>query len=228
MQPKIGKLWLQTHITVSFRYTILCVLTCITSKYRSFTVFVHIKWLLIYQFIFWVRVACKIWLVSYSSKHALQSLFNMPFVHTGITWNVWVVYRHSTYMYWTTGVLPETFLAWFRVAWEIRLTTDCSRHTSQSFFDTTLCMYSIQYILQCCTYMKFLMVIYALHQNSHVACYYTTHQTMALLPTMHHFIRTKSYVMMYKLLQSIASTSTLWCLSNYSGPYECNEHVCKY
>ena len=41
---------------------------------------------------------------------------------------------------------------------------------------------------------------------------------MALLPTTHRFIRTKSYVTSDELMQSIAYT--LQCLSNYSGCYE--------
>ena len=38
--------------------------------------------LLLEMSIFWVRVACEIKLVSYGSKHASQSLSDMPFVHT--------------------------------------------------------------------------------------------------------------------------------------------------
>ena len=32
--------------------------------------------------IFWTRAACELWLANNGSKHALQSLFNMPFMHT--------------------------------------------------------------------------------------------------------------------------------------------------
>ena len=43
---------------------------------------------------------------------------------------------------------------------------------------------------------------------------------MALLSTMHCFIRTKSSVTTCELLQPVASTYTLHCLSNYSGRYK--------
>ena len=52
----------------------------------------------------------------------------------------------------------------------------------------------------------------------------------ALFPMMQPFIRTKSCVMTYMFLQSIASTKTLQCLFNHSGHYKytyaninCNE-----
>ena len=50
----------------------------------------------------------------------------------------------------------------------------------------------------------------------------STHQTMALLPVMHQFIRTKfyMYVTTYKLVQSIASVYMLQSLSNYHGHYK--------
>ena len=105
---------------------------------------------------------------------------------------------------------------WFRVVWEIQLTSYGPRHVSWSFSDTTLC------ILQAHTYIT-IWCATTRQQNSHSLWPYYT-PTTDLLPMMHRFIRTtcKCYVMTYKLLQSIASTYTLQCLSNYmhSGDYK--------
>ena len=84
MWAKISKLWLKTCIAVSFRYTIVCVLTHITQKLQ--VVYGHpayrITALLSEMPIFWVRAACEIRLVSYGYKHASQSLSNKPFACT--------------------------------------------------------------------------------------------------------------------------------------------------
>ena len=63
---------------------------------------------------------------------------------------------------------------------------------------------------------RYLVCNYAWQQNSHSLwlCYTPS---MAWLPMMHCFIRTKSYVITYELLQSIASTYILQCLSNHIG-----------
>ena len=45
----------------------------------------------------------------------------------------------------------------------------------------------------------------------------TTHQMTTLLPMVHHFIRTRSYSMTYKLLQSIPTIYIFQCFSNYNG-----------
>ena len=78
------------------------------------------------------------------------------------------------------------------------------------------------HILQACTDITIWCT--TVHDNkSHIAYDCITHQIMVLLPIMHHFIGTKSYVTTYKVLSSIVSTYTLQCLSNYS---ECiNTHT---
>ena len=102
---------MQTLITTSVRYDILCVLTLITHKlqvvYGRSTYWMTA--LLLKMCISCVRAGCKIWLVNYGSKNALQSLSDNPFVHT-YTHNLklCVIYERSAY--WTTALLLKTFL----------------------------------------------------------------------------------------------------------------------
>ena len=76
----------------------------------------------------------------------IDSLFGTPFVHivhlcifTSTTWKLQVVY--GLYTHWTTALLLETSLSWFRVAWEIQLESYSPRHALQSFSGPTLCSY---------------------------------------------------------------------------------------
>ena len=125
--------------------------------------------------IFWVRAVCKLQLVNYGSKHTSQSPSGMLHVfvrlstHTHVTWKLQVLC--GCFAYQITALLSKTFLVWFRVVWEIWLESCNPRHASQSFSDTTLSfvhckpVYTIQFGVQ-----LGLMI--------------------ALLPMMHHFIRT--------------------------------------
>ena len=138
-----NKMW--KYLTLNFShllYAILCVLTHITWKLQvvdgcsTYQTTV----LLLEMSIFLVTAACVVWLVDYGTKHALQSLSDTPFLHT-YKHNVklQVVYVCSTY--WTTALLLETFLVWFRVAWVIWLESYGPRCTLRSFFDTTCAYY---------------------------------------------------------------------------------------
>ena len=92
--------------------------------------------------IFCVRAGCKKGLVSYGSKHALQSLSDKPFVHTYIThltWKLQVVPRHSTH--WTTAQLSETFVVWYRDAWEIWPESYGPRHALVVFWYNIVCVF---------------------------------------------------------------------------------------
>ena len=60
-------------------------------------------------------------------------------VLTGVTWKLQGVYGPSKY--WTTALLLQRFLVWFRLAWEISLESYGPWHIPQSFCDTTLCAY---------------------------------------------------------------------------------------
>ena len=76
------------------------------------------------------------------------SLFLMChlYVLTCITWKLQVIYGHSTHR--TTAVLSNTFLVWFRVAWEVQLESSvpiADTHYSPSP-DKTLCAYCKPYI----------------------------------------------------------------------------------
>ena len=72
------------HALQPLRYDILCVLTLITRKvqlvYGCSTY--QTTALLLVMSIFCVKAGCKIWLVSYGSKHASQSLSDKPLAHT--------------------------------------------------------------------------------------------------------------------------------------------------
>ena len=136
--------------------------------------------LLLEMSIFCVTAGCEIWLSSCGSKHASESLFDTPLVHT---------YTHklkTTGHIYATALLLEAFFVWFRFSWEI-LTGELPPDTHQSFSDTTLCMY----ILQARTYITIWVCNYAWQQNSHTLWLHTTHQMTALLPRIYRFIRTK-------------------------------------
>ena len=79
-------------------------------------------------------------------------------------------------------------------------------HHSHSLIQHCVCM------LQALTYITIWCA--TTHDNkTHIAYDCITHQTMTLLPMMHCFIKTKSCITTFKLLQSIVSTYTLQCLS---------------
>ena len=82
MQVTIGKLWVQTCITTTFWYDILCVLALVTRKLQL--VFGRSTYwmtaLLSEMSISCVRAGCKIQMASYTSKHASQSLCDKPFL----------------------------------------------------------------------------------------------------------------------------------------------------
>ena len=94
--------------------------------------------------IFWVRATCEIWLASYGSKHASQSLSDMPFVHIlpRITWKLQIVHVYGCSAYGTTASLSKTFLVWFRVVWDDQ--------TGELWFQTHITVvlwYNILYIV---------------------------------------------------------------------------------
>ena len=62
-------------------------------------------------------------------------------VLTCITWKLQVIYGHSAYR--MTALLLETFLVWFRVAWEIRLESYMyrPRHASGILWYNIACIY---------------------------------------------------------------------------------------
>ena len=161
---------------------------------------------LLWMSIFWVRTACEIRLASYGPKHALQSLSDMPFVRTYMyNLKLWVVYGHFTYQ--TTALLSEIFLTWFRIVWQIWLESYSCWHALRSFSGATLCAYTARLYVHVYMYIASWCITMDDNNKTHIL-----HQTMALLPTMHCFIRTKCYIAAYELLQSIASAYTLQCL----------------
>ena len=79
-----------------------------------------------------VRARCEIRMVSYTSKHAMQSLSDKPFLRIQCTKThnskLQILCGCSSYR--TTAILSETFFVWFRVALEIQLESYGLRHSS--------------------------------------------------------------------------------------------------
>ena len=121
---------LLTHITVSYPYAILCILTRISGKLQvAYGRSVHIERQLYYRkCLFWgVRAACKIQLATFGSIHSSQFLLIQHLcVLPRISWKLLVICGGSAY--WTTALLSEIFLVWFRVAREIWLESYGPRH----------------------------------------------------------------------------------------------------
>ena len=119
--------------------SILSFLSWITQNYRVYANILHIKWLLYYPrcsfsgygrstylywrstyqttallselSILWVRAAYNLWLLSYGSKHTLQSLSNMSFVHIFMhnlktTGRIWMFDCHISNNYFTIRDIP--------------------------------------------------------------------------------------------------------------------------
>ena len=57
---------------------------------------------------------------------------------------------YGCFRQWATALLSETFLLWFRVVWEIWPKSYISRHTLQSFSDTTLHVHVSRQIQSAC------------------------------------------------------------------------------
>ena len=180
MWANFGELWLQTRITVTFWYTILCILTCITWKLQ--VVYEHSTYqmtvLLSEMSISWVRSAFEMWLVRYGSKHS-SSLF--PIHH------LWALMRNLK----TTGCIPTGCL---HIKWLLY----SQRH---SFCGLELYERSNWRVMAPNIRLYLWYNLVCILQTHTYDC--TAHQKMALLPKVPHFIRAKSYVMTYKLLQSI-------------------------
>ena len=104
--------------------------------------------------------------------------------HLTLKIHVQVVCERSAY--WTTALLSDTFLIWFRVAWDIQLVNYSSRQALQSFSDRTL---SRTHCKPIDTHVYLHITIWCTTTNdnkTHIAYECTTYQTMALLPTMHN------------------------------------------
>ena len=133
MWAKISELWFQTHVTVSFLYAILCVLTCTTRNWRWYKDILPIEWLLYYlRYLFsglelYARYNQK---VMDPNMHC--NLFPIPHLCalTLITRKLQAVYGHSTYQ--MTGLLLEMSILCLRAVCEIWLVSYGSKHTFQS------------------------------------------------------------------------------------------------
>ena len=185
----MGKLWIQTRFETTFWCDILCILTIVTQNYWSHVDVLYIKRLLYYwRCLFSVLeldTRYEWWLTPPNMHHIL---FRKQFVCVRlylrhITWKLQVISGCSTY--WTTAVLLDTFFVSIRVSWEIQLESYDPRHAS-SFSGTTLCAYSASMYIH-----RYFIHYYAWQQNSCKLWLDTTHQTAALLPTKHCFLKAK-------------------------------------
>ena len=121
----------------------------------------------------------KLWL---QTRITVFFLISHLCVHPQIDWKLQIVYGSSAY--WTTALLVGIFL-WFRVCWVIWLENYVPRHTSVILWHNIVCVYckpihALLFSAQPC-----------MTKNSCTLRLHTTHSVMALLPKMHHFIRTK-------------------------------------
>ena len=134
MRDTTGGLQIQLRKVTYFRYDILCVLTHVTRK--LLVVYGHLTcWmtaLLLEMSIICVRAHCEIWLASYGSQHASQSLFDIAFM---------CVYTHNSSAY------PR--IVWFRESCMKDLTGELWVPDMQPYSDTKLCAH----ILEACTYI---------------------------------------------------------------------------
>ena len=160
--------------------------------YRSYADVLHIQWLLYYRrclFSVLELDARYQWRGTLPNTH--RSLF--PISHCRvysairhITWKLQVVC--ASFKYWTTAIVSEKFFVWFRVALEIKLDSYHPRYASVILWYTALYVYTASLYIH-----RYLVRNYAWQQNSRTwwlhAC--TTRQTVASLPTIYRFIRTK-------------------------------------
>ena len=99
------------------------------------------------------------------------------------TWKVQDIYGCSADR--TTAILSETFFVWFRCAREIWLESYGPRHKSVVLWHNIVCVYCKPVIAHIAIWCETIQ-----DNKTHVPSD-TKRQTMALLPTMHRFIRTK-------------------------------------
>ena len=137
MWDRNGELWIQRHITTTFWYYISCLLILITRKLqvvcRRSTY--QMTALLSLMINFCVRTGCEIWLSSYGSKHAPQSLSDKPLcmLYKHKSKNIGP-YGHSGYR--MTTVLLEKF----RVTWWIWLESCGPRHALVVLWYNVVCI----------------------------------------------------------------------------------------
>ena len=145
---------------------------------------VHTKRLLYYQrcpfSVFELDVRQNWWVMA-SNTHCSHVSVSHLCVLTCISW------KYRSYMdirsaYWTTALLLDAFLVCFRLALE----SYRPRYTSVILWNNIVCTYTSSPYIYC-----YLVHIYAWQQNSRTVWLHTTHQMMALLPTMYCFIKAK-------------------------------------
>ena len=108
---------------------------------------VHIKRLLYYRrysfslleldarYKWWVmapNTPCSLFPISHLCVHYAQMAYTHIFKTTGRIW---------MFCIWTTAILSESFLVWFRVAWNIRLESYDPKHASVALWYNIVCVY---------------------------------------------------------------------------------------
>ena len=152
-------------------------------------------------FNFLVRTACEPRLVSYCSKHTSQSFSDMPLLCTYTQLENYRSYMDVLHVH-----VHIKQLLYYRRHSFCGLRSDCRVTAPDTHGDL------LWYNIVCVLHVQALYIHpnYTWQQNSCSLWLHTTHQRMALQQMMYCFTRTKSYVMTYKLLQSIVFTCTLY------------------
>ena len=125
------------------------------------------------MFLFGVRAACELRLVSYRSKHTMQPLSDTHFVHTymythtHVTWKLRVVHVYVSPTYWTTSLLSEISILWVRAVYEIR--------------SASYALYSHKQVLQPLFWNDIFCTLTLILQKLHVVYGRWTYQMTALL-----------------------------------------------
>ena len=150
------------------------------SKYRTTS-------LLSKMFIIWVRVTCKIGLVTYGSQHALHFLSRTTFVCTSLQHWKYRSYMDILHIEWLLYYVRH-FLSCLKLHvicyWRV---TFPDMHHGRSLMQRYRAYTVMAYI----SLFGAQLYRYAWQQNSCNLWLLTTHQTMALQPMIQSFIRTK-------------------------------------
>ena len=180
MWETIGELWIQTRITTTFQYYILCILTLTTQKLQvllrssisRMSAVLSVKSISVLEL-----YARYDWWIMATNTHC--SLF--PISHwclfTCISQKLQIIYGTSAY--WMTVLLLKTFLEWLRIAQEVRLDSYSPRNVSIVLWYSIVCVHCKA------IHTSWFSTQLPIASKSLTLQLHTTHQTMALPPTMH-------------------------------------------
>ena len=142
MWDTTGELWIQTRITASFWYDILCILTTRNSKATGciWMFYISNEYLQSEMPISVLELDARyeLWVMIPNMHHSLCPINHLCIV-TCIMWKLEVICGRSAYR--TTAILSETFFVRFRFAWEIWLESYGLTHASDILWYHIVCIY---------------------------------------------------------------------------------------